>query len=447
MRTPIPEQEPKKRAGNFDEVCLGYLPEQAIQEASRCLNCKDPRCVKKCPVNVDIPGFILKIKENDIDGALEVIKKTNNLPGVCGRVCPQEKQCEFGCILNLKNESVAIGKLERFAADNGKPKQIKKPKQNKKKIAVIGSGPAGLACASDLNQLGYSVTIFEALHEAGGVLTYGIPEFRLPKKIVKQEIEAIQKQGVEIKKNYVIGKTLTIDELKSNFDAVFIASGAGLPYFMGIPGEGLVGVYSANEFLTRINLMHAKQFPNSDTPVKTGKKTFVVGCGNVAIDAARSAKRLGSEVIIIYRRTIVEAPARQEEIKHAQEEGIHFMFLTSPKRILGEGKVEGVELIQMMLEEDEESGRRKPVPIENSEFKMECDQVIMAIGQGPNPILTKEGEMEMNSKGKLIVDSMLRTSQSPLFAGGDIVEGEATVIKAMGDGKKAAEAIHNFLTR
>lgn len=445
-RVPTPEQDPKKRMNNFDEVCLGYTEEQAIEEASRCLQCKDPRCMKKCPVNINIPGFIRKILEKKNDEALEIIKATNNLPGVCGRVCPQENQCEFGCVLNLDNNAISIGKLERYAADHGKIKKPKKEKSNNMKIAIVGSGPAGLTCATDLNRLGYDVTIFEALHITGGVLTYGIPEFRLPKKIVHEEIKAIEEEGVTIKKNYIIGKTLTIDELRDDFDAIFIGNGAGTPYFMNIPGEDLVNVYSSNEFLTRVNLMNARDFPKIDTPVKKGTKTVVVGCGNVAIDSARTAKRLGSDVTVVYRRTIIEAPARQEEIKHAQEEGIHFMFLTSPKRILGEKNIEGVELIQMMLEEEDESGRRKPVAMENSEFCVECDQLIMAIGQGPNQLL-KDSGLVTDSHKKIIVDAGFKTNVPQVFAGGDIIEGETTVIKAMGDGKKAALSIHEYLSK
>jgi glutamate synthase (NADPH/NADH) small chain len=445
MRVPVSEQEPKKRINNFDEVCLGYSPEQAIQEATRCLQCRDPRCVKKCPVNIDIPAFLKKIVEKDVDSALEIIKKTNNLPGICGRVCPQERQCELGCILGLKQESISIGKLERFAADNGKCKKIKPTKKNGRKIAVVGSGPAGLTCASDLNKLGYEVTIYEALHVAGGVLMYGIPEFRLPKKIVKKEISELEEEGVTIKKNYIIGRTLTLKELYESNDAVFICSGAGLPYFMNLQGEDLVNVMSANEFLTRVNLMKAYDFPKSNTPIKKGIRTIVIGCGNTALDAARTARRLGSHVTIVYRRTIADAPARQEEIKHAHEEGIQFMFLTSPKKFLGDRKVNSVELMQMHIVEEEDTGKRISMPMENSEFTLEADQVIIAVGQGPNPLLIKDSGLDVDDAGQIIVDENNRTNIPNVFAGGDIIEGEATVIKAMGDGKKVAAIINDFL--
>ena len=447
MPVQVPEQKPEERKNNFEEVCLGYTTKQAIEEATRCLQCKNPRCVPKCPVNINIPKFISEIKENKFNESLKTIKNTSNLPGVCGRVCPQEKQCEEGCILNVKNDPIAIGKLERFAADNGTSSSPERLPSKNKKVIVIGSGPAGLACATDLNRLGYDITIFEALHVTGGVMMYGIPEFRLPKKIVQAEIKSIESEGVKIKTDYVIGKTLTLDELKQDFDAIFIANGAGLPYFMDLPGEDLVGVYSANEFLTRVNLMKAYDFPNSDTPVRKGKKVVVIGAGNVAMDAARTALRLGAEVTLVYRRTIKESPARVEEIHHAEEEGIEFLWLTNPVKIIGEKAVEAIGLIKMELGEPDDSGRRRPVPIENSEFTLECDQVIIAIGQGPNPLLTKDSDLEKTKKGKLTTNDKQQTSDPMIFAGGDIIEGETTVIKAMGDGKKAAVAIDEFLSK
>jgi glutamate synthase (NADPH/NADH) small chain len=440
------EQEPVQRIKNFDEVNLGYSEEEAKQEAARCLQCDDAKCVYACPVSVDIPKFIKYIKEGKFYMAIKTIKRTNNLPGICGRVCPQEDQCEKVCVMGIKNEPINVGKLERFAADI-EERDVKAPElhPDKKKIAVIGSGPAGLTCASDLALLGHKVVIFEALHEAGGVLIYGIPEFRLPKKVVNEEIEYISQLRVEIKKNAIIGRTYTLDELRKKYDAVFIGVGAGLPKFLGIEGENLNGVYSANEFLTRVNLMKAYKFPEYNTPIKKGKKIVVVGGGNVAMDAARSAKRLGGEVTIVYRRSLEEMPARREEIKHAQEEGIHFMLLTNPVRILGGENVEGIECVQMMLGEKDESGRRKPMPIEDSEFTIECDQVVIAIGQGPNPLLTKTVNIEHDKKGYFIVDENMMTSVPGVFAGGDIIGGEegigATVINAMGAGKKAAKAI------
>jgi glutamate synthase (NADPH/NADH) small chain len=443
MKHNIPVQEASKRIKNFDEVCLGYEKDNAIKEAARCLQCAKPLCVGGCPVNINIPKFIKYIKEEKDDKALKTILKTNNLPGVCGRVCPQEKQCEEACILTKSDKAIDIGKLERYAADNGK-KEIPAVGKKKKKIAIIGSGPAGLTCAADLAILGYKVTIYEALHETGGVLTYGIPEFRLPKKIVKDEIKFIESLGVVIKTDYVIGKILTVDELIGKYDAVFIASGAGLPYFMDIEGENLTNVYSANEFLTRVNLMKAYTFPSHKTPIKVGKKTVVVGGGNVAMDAARSAKRLGSDVTIVYRRGVEEMPARIEEIEHAKEEGINFLMLTNPTKILGETKVDGIECIQMMLGAPDESGRRKPMPIEGSELVIEADQVILAIGQGPNPLLLKDLNAEISSRG-IAVDENCKTSRPGIFAGGDIASDEATVIKAMGMGKTAAKAIAEYV--
>ncbi len=445
-QVPTTEQEPEKRVKNFDEVNLGYNEEGAQKEASRCLQCKNPKCVSGCPVSVDIPKFIRYIKDGKYYMAIKTIKRTNNLPGVCGRVCPQENQCEKECILGIKNEPVNIGKLERFAADM-EERDVKAvaPNPDKKKIAVIGSGPAGLTCSSDLALKGHKVVIYEALHDSGGVLMYGIPEFRLPKDIVKSEVEYIKELGVEIRMNSVIGRTFTLDELRRKYDAVFIGVGAGLPSFLGISGENLNGVYSANEFLTRVNLMKAYKFPDYSTPIKRGKKVVVIGGGNVAMDAARSAKRLGADVTVVYRRSLDEMPARKEEIKHAQEEGIHFMLLTNPNRIIGSSVVEGIECMQMMLGEEDASGRRKPVPIEDSQFMIDCDQVIIAIGQGPNPLLTKTVNIAHNERGYLMVDENLMTSIPGVFAGGDIIGGSegvgATVIHAMGAGKMAASAI------
>ena len=440
------EQEPDKRIKNFDEVNLGYNDEEAQKEASRCLQCKNPLCVKGCPVNVDIPKFISYIKEGKYYMAIKTIKRTNNLPGVCGRVCPQENQCEKVCIMGIKNDAINIGKLERFAADK-EEKEVTVPEHHKdrKKIAIIGSGPAGLTCAADLALIGHKVVIFEALHDTGGVLRYGIPEFRLPKKIVDMEVDYIRQIGVDIKLNSVIGRLFSLDELRKKYDAIFIGVGAGLPKFLGLPGENLNGVYSANEFLTRINLMKAYKFPEYSTPIKRAKKVVVVGGGNVAMDSARSAKRLGADVTIVYRRSLEEMPARVEEIHHAQEEGIHFMMLTNPAKVLGSERVEGIECVQMMLGEQDESGRRKPIPIEDSNFVIECDQVVIAIGQGPNPLLTHTVIIEHDEKGYLRVDENMMTSIPGVFAGGDITGGEegsgATVINAMGAGKKAAKAI------
>jgi glutamate synthase (NADPH) small chain len=439
------KQEPAKRIKNFDEVNLGYSEKEAIKEASRCLQCKIPQCVQGCPINIDIPGFIKMIKESRPEKAIEIIKKSNNLPGICGRVCPQEDQCELKCILGKK--SIKIGYLERFAADNKTNIKIEKKKKINKKIAAIGSGPASLTCAADLALKGYDVTIFEALHEFGGVLRYGIPEFRLPKYIVDKEIDYIKRLGVKIEKNIVIGKTLSLEDLKKKFDAIFIGVGAGLPNFMGIDGETLPGVYSANEFLTRINLMKAHD-KNSETPIKKAKDVIVVGGGNVAIDAARSAKRLGSNVNIIYRRSLEEMPARDEEIENAKEEGIHFILLTNPIKIIGTEKVEGIECIQMKLGEPSLDERRQPIPIENSEFVLDCDQVIIAIGQNPNPLLVKQTKLYKDIKSHLRVDENMQTSDPQIFAGGDIVKGNnGTVIRAMSNGKIAANAIDKMLTQ
>ena len=445
------EQEPSSRIKNFDEVCFNYSDEEAIEEASRCLQCPKPACVSGCPVNIDIPRFINYIKEGKHYMAIKVIKKTNNLPGVCGRVCPQEEQCEKKCILGIKGEAVDIGKLERYAAEMERTadKHIPEIKKLNKKAAVIGSGPAGLTCAADLALNGVSVTIFEALHNTGGVLRYGIPEFRLPKVIVDEEVGYIEKLGVKVKLNSIVGKTYSLDELRKKFEVIFIGSGAGLPKFMSIPGEELVGVYSANEFLTRNNLMKAYKFPEYTTPIKKPKKAVVVGGGNVAMDAARVCRRLGADVTVVYRRSRNEMPARNEEIEHAHQEGIHFMMLTNPARILGDKKVEGIECIQMMLGEPDESGRRKPIPIEDSHFTIECDQVVIAIGQGPNPLLTKTVNVGHDESGYLKIDENMMTSIPGVFAGGDItggIEGAgATVINAMGAGKKAAKAIASWV--
>lgn len=452
----MPEQDPKLRAKNFDEVALGYGEEDAIAEANRCLGCKVPLCRKGCPVQVNIPAFIKEIKDKNFDNAIAEIKTVNSLPAICGRVCPQEGQCEKYCILGKKGESVAIGRLERFVADYSLAKAEKVQsityKDDAKKVAIIGSGPAGLAAAGDLAKLGYRVTIFEALHTAGGVLSYGIPEFRLPKeKVVKVEIENLRKMGVEIIVNAVAGKLFTVDELlEEEFDAVFIATGAGLPHFMGIPGENLNGVYAANEFLTRCNLMKAYKFPNHATPIHIGKNVAVVGGGNVAMDAARTALRLGADnVYIVYRRSEAELPARLEEIHHAKEEGIQFKLLNNPVAVLGDeqGWVKAIQCIKMELGEPDESGRRRPVEIKDSEFELAVDTVIVAIGQGPNPLVqsTTKG-LDTTKRGNIIADEeTCQTSKKGVFAGGDIVTGAATVILAMGAGKKAAVAIDRYL--
>lgn len=452
----MPEQQPEIRTKNFQEVALGYTKEQAVQEAKRCLQCKKPQCVAGCPVNVQIPDFIKKIAEEDFEGAISIIKQTNNLPAICGRVCPQEEQCEKKCILGKKGESVAIGRLERFAADYALKNNISQTNQaqniqdNAHKVAVIGAGPAGLTAAADLAQKGYKVTVYEAFHEPGGVLIYGIPEFRLPKALVKTEIENLKQLGVEVQTNVIIGKTLTIDDLfQEGYEAVFIGTGAGLPKFMNIPGENLNGVYSANEYLTRINLMKAYKFPEADTPIKKGKKVAVVGGGNVAMDSARSALRMGADkVYIIYRRSEAEMPARQEEVHHAKEEGIEFKLLTNPVEIHGEdGWVKGISCIKMELGEPDASGRRRPVPVEGSEFTIDIDTVIMAIGTSPNPLIksTTQG-LETHFWGGLKVDQETgQTSKEGVYAGGDAVTGAATVILAMGAGKKAADAIDEYI--
>lgn len=453
-RTPVREQDPKVRAGNFEEVCLGYNAEEAALEASRCLNCKIPRCREKCPVHIDIPGFISKLASGDLSGAASIIEADSSLPSVCGRVCPQESQCEGACVLGVKFEPVSIGKLERYVGDwaieHAAEREPELPEPNGKKVAIIGSGPAGLACASDLARLGYKVKIFEALHEVGGVLVYGIPEFRLPKeKIVAREVEAVKRLGVEIETDVIVGRTLTIDDLfdVEGYDAVFVGSGAGLPRFMGIEGENLNGVFSANEFLTRTNLMHAYD-DTYDTPIFAGRKAVIVGGGNVAMDAVRTAKRLGAEAIIVYRRSEAELPARVEEVHHAREEGIIFKMLTNPVRIIGDeaGNVKAIECVEMELGEPDESGRRKPVVKEGSEFVIDCDVVIMALGTSPNPLIksTTKG-LETNRKGCIVADEEGRTSRQGVFAGGDAVTGAATVILAMGAGRKAAKAIDEEL--
>ena len=454
-KNPMPSQEPEVRNKNFLEVALGYTEEMAVDEAQRCLGCKNMPCVKGCPVNIDIPAFIKEIADKNFEGAYGIIAKSSSLPAVCGRVCPQETQCEGKCVRGIKGEPVGIGRLERFAADyhnanfKGEPE---KPASNGKKVAVIGAGPAGLTCAGDLAKKGYDVTVFEALHLAGGVLVYGIPEFRLPKSIVQREIDGLKAIGVHIETNVIIGKTITIDELfEQGFKSVFIGSGAGLPRFMNIPGENLKGVYSANEFLTRVNLMKAYK-EDSDTPVKENKKVAVVGGGNVAMDAARCALRLGAEeVYIVYRRGEAELPARAEEIEHAKEEGIIFKTLTNPVEILGDENkfVSGIKCVSMELGEPDESGRRRPVVKEGSEHVIDVDCVVMSIGTSPNPLIrnTTEG-LETNKHGCIVVkDESGLTSREGVYAGGDAITGAATVILAMGAGKSAAEAIDEYLSK
>ncbi|MBR2328169.1 MAG: NADPH-dependent glutamate synthase [Clostridia bacterium] len=461
-RNPMPSQEAEVRAHNFDEVALGYSEETAIDEAMRCLNCKNMPCVEGCPVKIRIPEFIGKIKEGDFEGAYQVISKSSSLPAVCGRVCPQETQCESKCVRGIKGESVGIGRLERFVADwhnTFSTEAPVKPESNGHRVAVVGSGPSGLTCAGDLAKKGYKVTVFEALHTAGGVLVYGIPEFRLPKKIVAKEVEGLKALDVDIQTNVVIGKTLTVDELfEMGYEAVFIGSGAGLPNFMGIPGESYKGVYSANEFLTRSNLMKA-YLENPNTPIMKGGRVAVVGGGNVAMDAARTALRLGAEkVYVVYRRSMEELPARKEEVEHAIEEGIDFRLLNNPVEILGynnpddardpkNGFVTGMKCIRMELGEPDEKGRRRPVPVEGSEFLLEVDTVIISIGTSPNPLIkdTTEG-LEVNRRGGIIVNEDALTSRTGVYAGGDAVTGAATVISAMGAGKTAAAAIDNYLS-
>ena len=462
-RNTMPVQDAKVRAHNFDEVALGYTEEQAIDEANRCLNCKNMPCVAGCPVKIHIPEFISKIKEGDFEGAYQIITKSSSLPAVCGRVCPQETQCESKCVRGIKGESVGIGRLERFVADWHNTfctEEPVKPESNGHRVAIVGSGPSGLTCAGDLAKKGYEVTVYEALHTAGGVLVYGIPEFRLPKKIVAKEVDTLKKLGVHIETNVVIGKTLTIDELfEMGYEAVFIGSGAGLPNFMGIPGESLKGVYSANEFLTRSNLMKS-YLDNPETPIMKGGKVAVVGGGNVAMDAARTALRLGAEkVYIVYRRSMEELPARKEEVEHAEEEGIEFRLLSNPTEILGynnpddrgdpkNGFVTGMTCVKMELGEPDERGRRRPVVIEGSEFTIEVDTVIMSIGTSPNPLIksTTEG-LEVNRWGGIVISEDGLTSRNAVYAGGDAVTGAATVISAMGAGKTAAKAIDEFLIK
>lgn len=452
-KVPMPEQNPQKRAKNFDEVSLGYTMEMAVEEAQRCLECRRGPCISGCPVGVLIPDFIRQIKSGNIEQAYKIITGTNSLPAICGRVCPQEMQCEGKCVRGFKGEPVAIGRLERFVADYMMNKDTsdttEKPSQNKHKIAVVGAGPAGLTCAGDLAKLGYPVTVFEAFHVAGGVLMYGIPEFRLPKKIVQKEIDSLKNLGVEIMTNMVIGKTLAIDELtEMGYEAVFVGSGAGLPSFMGIEGEDLVGVFAANEYLTRINLMKG-YLKDYDTPVFESKNVAVVGGGNVAMDAARSALRMGAnKVYIIYRRSEAEMPARKEEIHHAKEEGVEMITLTNPVKIIGDenGRVFAVECIKMELGEPDKSGRHRPVPVQNSNYTINADTVIIAIGTSPNPLIRKTTDgIETDHKGCLIVDEDMMTTKKGIYAGGDSVTGAATVIMAMGAGKKAAKAIDKFI--
>ncbi len=459
-KTPMREQEPEDRIKNFDEVPFGYSDEEAVLEAQRCLQCEHQPCVEGCPVHVPIPQFIQSIIDGDVVEANQIIKSKNNLPAVCGRVCPQEEQCEDVCVMGIKNEPVAIGRLERYVADYNMEKgtdksstaeleKMKIPELEGKKVAVIGAGPAGLTAAADLAKYGLDVTIFEALHDTGGVLRYGIPEFRLPKDIVDQEVEAIKELGVEIRLNVVVGKTLTVDELfEEGYEAMFIGVGAGLPRFLNIPGENLNGVYSANEFLTRVNLMKAFKYPEYKTPVLVGDKVAVVGAGNVAMDSARTAKRLGAEdVYIVYRRASEQMPARIEEIHHAEEEGIEFKLLNNPVAIHGkDGRVDKMECLKMKLGEKDDSGRRRPLPIEGSNWMLDVDTVIIAIGQNPNPLLTSNTkDIETKSWGGIKVDEDQETSRKGVYAGGDVVTGAATVIKAMGAGKTAAENIKEDL--
>ncbi|MBR1976632.1 MAG: NADPH-dependent glutamate synthase [Phascolarctobacterium sp.] len=456
MRNAMPEQPADIRNKNFEEVALGYTKEMAIDEAQRCLNCPKPRCVEGCPVNVEIPKFIKAVSEENFAEAIKILKRKNSLSAVCGRVCPQENQCESKCVLGIKGEPVAIGRLERFVADYAREHGLDKVEASEivskgKKVAIVGSGPSGLTAAGDLAKLGYDVTIYEAFHVAGGVLMYGIPQFRLPKEIVQHEIKALKDLGVKIVVNAVIGRTFTIKELmeEEGFDAVYVGTGAGLPYFMDIDGENLNGVYSANEFLTRVNLMKAYQFPKVATPVYCGKKAAIVGAGNVAMDAARTAKRLGAEhVYIVYRRGEDEMPARKEEIHHAKEEGIELRLLNNPVRILGDDKgwVNGLECVKMELGEPDASGRRSPVEVKGSEYVLDVDMVVMAIGQGPNPLIKQTTpELEVNKRGNIVANEVGATSIPGVFAGGDIVTGAATVISAMGAGKRAATAIDEYL--
>ena len=458
-RHAMPEQPADVRRHNFEEVALGYDEATAIEEAKRCLNCPKPRCVEGCPVNIYIPKFVHAVSEGDFASAIKIIKEKSSLPAVCGRVCPQEKQCESRCVLGIKGEPVAIGRLERFVADYAREHGLDKIdeteiiEKNGKKVAIIGSGPSGLACAGVLAQKGYDVTIFEVLHAAGGVLMYGIPQFRLPKEIVQHEIDGLKQMGVHVQTNAIIGRTFTIDELmkEEGFNAVYIATGAGLPHFMHIEGEELNGVYAANEFLTRVNLMKAYTFPKAATPVYIGKKVAVVGGGNVAMDAARTAMRLGAEhVYIVYRRGEDELPARKEEVGHAKEEGIEFYLLNNPVRVVGDDKgwVTGLECVRMELGEADASGRRSPVAVKDSNHVLEVDEVVMAIGQGPNPLISQTTPaLAVNKRGNIVADEKGATSMPGVYAGGDIVTGAATVISAMGAGKKAAAAIDEYLMK
>ncbi len=453
-RREMPKQSPTVRRQNFNEVALGYPQQVAIEEAMRCLQCKKPKCVPMCPVEIDIPGFILHIAENDFARGVQILKQKNLLPAVCGRVCPQEEQCEKGCILSNKGAPVAIGRLERFLADweaaQGEPEIPEMEKSTGKKVAVIGGGPAGLTVAGDLIRLGHQVTIFEALHEMGGVLIYGIPEFRLPKAIVKREVEYLRRLGVEIRTNFVVGKTRTVDNLLEEYDAVFVGSGAGLPWFMQIPGENLNGVYSANEYLTRMNLMKGYLFPEFDTPIKNHRRVAVIGGGNVAMDCARTALRLGAEEVhIIYRRSRQEMPARLEEVENAEEEGVIFDFLTLPVQYIGDenGWVKEIECLKMELGEPDASGRRRPVPIEGSNYTIPMDAVICAIGNSPNPLIAETTPgLEVGKWGNIKADETTgKTSKARVWAGGDVVSGAATVILAMGAGRIAARSIHEYL--
>lgn len=452
-RVPVGEADPGERIKGFGEVCAGYGEEEAVKEAMRCLDCKKPSCVEGCPVEVDIPGFISLIKERDYGGAIKKIKEKNSLPGICGRVCPQESQCEKFCVMNkLGADPIAVGKLERYVADwaiNNNMKDESRRMSTGKKVAVVGSGPAGLTCASELAKKGHSVTLFEALHKPGGVLAYGIPEFRLPNRVVEKEVSYIREMGVEIDVNFVVGKLKTVDELLTEYDAVFLGTGAGLPYFLNIPGENLNGVYSANEFLTRNNLMKAYLFPKYDTPLNVGRKVAVVGAGNVAVDSARTALRLGAqEVHIVYRRSRDEMPAREEEIKHAEEEGIILDLLVNPVEIHGDdkGNVSAMTCVRMRLGEPDSSGRRRPVPLKGSEFRTGYDTVIIAVGQGPNPLVASSTPgLDVNERGNIKVDERGETSRMGVFAAGDIVTGAATVISAMGAGKRVAKSICEFI--
>jgi glutamate synthase (NADPH/NADH) small chain len=453
-RQKMPEQEPKVRAKNFNEVPFGYTPELAQLESNRCLQCKKPKCIEGCPVEIDIPAFIKLINEGDFIGAARKLKERNSLPAVCGRVCPQEDQCEKVCIVGKKDQPVAIGRMERFAADweraKGEVFIPEKAPSTGKKVAVVGSGPAGLTLAGDLILKGHQVTIFEALHKTGGVLIYGIPEFRLPKEIVQAEVNYLEKLGVKVECNCVIGRIETVDELLQEYDAIFLGLGAGLPQFMNIPGENFCGIYSANEYLTRSNLMKAYLFPKYDTPIARGKNVAVFGAGNVAMDSARTALRLGAETVrIVYRRSREEMPARIEEVHHAEQEGVQFYLLTAPTRFFGDdnGWVTGMECLKMELGEPDESGRRRPVPMKGSEFKLECDMAVVAIGAGANPLLpTQTPGLELNKRGYIVADLETgKTTKPGVWAGGDIVTGSATVILAMGAGRKAANSVHEYL--